>query len=247
MSGLLAGPRRLHGRLASRVGPAVGYCALLSFALLALALVLKAYRTSLSSCDEPAWLQLAPFLVTVAIGWTWVWVFPPAALASALLRWRRRCRGASPAPHRSRARATLLLVLALPPALALHHYLFWPVFTVDDGPFYAERFDGSVAALPLHSRIRLRRFGTAPLFLEVRTAPGSPATNVFVLRDDADRVVWARRPLCQEGLGPIRLDERHTRVAWWGGWEVAIRPARQEAGRLYLGPLGGYRYFYHSW
>ena len=57
----------------------------------------------------------------------------------------------------------------------------------------------------------------------------------------------SRRPAHPDGLGRVHLTEKYSRLAWYGGWVVSISPEFQESGDLYLGPLGGFRHFFHSW
>ena len=46
-------------------------------------------------------------------------------------------------------------------------------------------------------------------------------------------------------LGAVEL--RNGFRTWYGGWRIAIKPANQEGGNLYLTPFGGFRFFNHSW
>jgi hypothetical protein len=109
---------------------------------------------------------------------------------------------------------------------------------------YSAPYEGAVSQWVPYSETPLRRFGEIAYRLEVRVQEGR---NVFVLRDPDGTVLWQRVPEHDGPLGSIRLSEQHTRLAWWGGWTVAIKPENQEGGSLYLGPLGGFRYFYLSW
>ena len=175
------------------------------------------------------WLRESLFGYFVFLAF--VWVIIPSALVYLFVfrkRWRDRLIGAG---------ATILFLLA-------NAYLFWPIFTLNDGPFYSEPYEGDVSGLELFSETPLRRFGDTAYRLEVRL--GSDET-VFVLRDSEGAVRWQRVPSHDGPLGRIRLSEQHTRLSWWGGWTVAISPEKQEGGSLYLGPLGGFRYFYLSW
>lgn len=67
-----------------------------------------------------------------------------------------------------------------------------------------------------------------------------------MLRRAAGVVRWQRVPLKPDGeLGALEL--RWARSTWYGGWKVRIVPGNQEPGALYLGALGGFRFFNHSW
>ena len=160
-----------------------------------------------------------------------VWILIPSALVYFIVfrrRWRDRLIGAS---------ITITFLVA-------NAYLFWPIFTLNDGPFYSRPFEGDVSHLTAFSETPLRRFGGTPFRLEVWV---SGDDNVFVLRDAAGTIHWQRMPEHNGPLGRIKISEQSTRLAWWGGWTVGIAPEKQEGGSLYLGPLGGFRYFYLSW
>jgi len=131
--------------------------------------------------------------------------------------------------------------------LAVLWYLIepWAVTFVDDGPYYSREFSGPITELPVHSQVELRRFGRLAYFLESRLV-SSEDESVLVLRDADGSVKWVRLPLKPDGeLGPIEL--RRANMTWYGGWRIGIKPENQESGNLYLGSLGGFRFFNHSW
>lgn len=126
-------------------------------------------------------------------------------------------------------------------------YLFEPWFVtfIDDGPYYATSYTGPVDSLPLYSELELRRFGRSLYRLETRLL-ATEDESVVVLRRRDRSIVWARRPLKPDGpLGPLELRRHHW--TWYGGWRIGISPANQESGNLYLGTLGRFRFFNHSW
>ena len=175
------------------------------------------------------WLRESLFGYLVFLAF--VWVLIPSALVYFIVfrrRWRDRLMGAS-------------ITIAV---LVTNAYLFWPIFTLNDGPFYSEPYEGDLAAMELYSETPLQRLGETVYRLEVRVGHDK---NVFVLRDPDGTLRWQRVPDHDGPLGKIRLREQYTRLSWWGGWTVAIDPEKQEGGSLYLGPLGGFRYFYLSW
>jgi hypothetical protein len=121
----------------------------------------------------------------------------------------------------------------------------WALTFIDDGPYFATDYAGPVEALPVYSRIELRRFGRTVFSLESRSVSEGQG-SVLVLRDTDDSVRWARTPVKPYGeLGPIEL--RRERATWYGGWRIAISPKNQEGGYLYLSTFGGYRFLNHSW
>lgn len=142
---------------------------------------------------------------------------------------------------------TALCVLAVAGGMAFGWYTVepWAVTFVDDGPYYSSEFPDSVADLPIRSRVQLRRLGTLAYTLESRLLPTGQA-SVLVLRDAANSILWARLPVKPDGeLGAVELCRAS--ITWYGGWRVRIVPAFQELGDLYLGSLGGFRFFNHSW
>lgn len=175
------------------------------------------------------WLRESLFGYFVFLAF--VWILIPSALVYFIVfrqRWRDRLIGVS-------------ITMAF---LVTNAYLFWPIFTLNDGPFYSEPYEGDVSTLELYSETPLRRLGETAYRLEVRVADEK---NVLVLRNLDGTTRWQRVPEHDGPLGRIRLREQSTRLSWWGGWTVAIDPEKQEAGSLYLGPFGGFRYFYLSW
>ena len=121
----------------------------------------------------------------------------------------------------------------------------WAVTFVDDGPYYSTRFPGPIGELPILSSVELRRFGHLFYTLESRLLTEGEE-SVLVLSDSAGKVKWIRLPVKPDGeLGSLELLRVH--ATWYGGWRVAIRPANQESGNLYLGIFGGFRFFNHSW
>ena len=127
-------------------------------------------------------------------------------------------------------------------------YTYEPgIFNFDDGPYFSREFKDETHTLPLQSRVTLSRFGKVAYVLESRQLKNEE-TSVLILKHPDGTVSWKRLPVKPDGrLGPITLDKKYTHLTWYGGWKVAIRPAFQESGYLYLGPLGGFRFFYHSW
>ena len=142
---------------------------------------------------------------------------------------------------------TLLIFLVISGASALSWYLVEPyaVTFIDDGPYYSSEFSGPVSQLPVNSKIELRRFGQLAYLLESRElAMGNE--SVLVLKDSKGSVLWARKPVKPDGeLGSLELRGAH--MTWNGGWRIRIKPENQEGGYLYLGSLGGFRFFNHSW
>ena len=144
----------------------------------------------------------------------------------------------------SRIRTVFFIVVA---ALSVGWYLAepWAVTFVDDGPYYSEDFLSPIDKLPVHSSVQLRRFGALAFTLQSRLLPGKEQ-SVLVLWDSSGHQLWAKLPVKPDGeLGSLRL--RDPRLTWNGGWRVRIIPSNQEAGNLYLGPFGGFRFFNHSW
>lgn len=127
-------------------------------------------------------------------------------------------------------------------------YIFEPrMFNFDDGPYYSREFEAEIDNLPLQSSVELSRFGYIMYILESRLLKNEERT-VLLLKQPDGTVVWKKVPVKPDGrLGPIALEKNYTHLTWYGGWKVAIKPAFQESGHLYLGPLGGFRFFYHSW
>jgi hypothetical protein len=120
------------------------------------------------------------------------------------------------------------------------------LFNFDDGPYFSSHYRGDVESLRLISQDKLSRDGVVRFTIEGRALPGDSG-SVFVLRTIEGRVVWQERPEESDGpFGPTAVLQERTR-ATWSGWEVTIKPARQESGVLFLGRRGGFRFFYHSW
>ncbi len=121
----------------------------------------------------------------------------------------------------------------------------WAVTFLDDGPYYSSGFSGPITELPVQSKVELRRIGQLIYTLESRFLSADDG-SVLVLRDAAGSVRWTRVPMKPDGkLGPLQV--RQATVTWYGGWRIAIQPAFQEGGYLYLGVFGGFRFFNHSW
>ena len=137
------------------------------------------------------------------------------------------------------------LALALLVLLWGAAYLVWPRVSFDDGPFGAGLYSGDVGALAVHSAVDLAVAGLTVFRLETRTTPEPTPRTVFVLSTPGGRRLWQRA--ADPAFGRIALSQSHTGWAWWGGFRVGIKPEHQESGHLYLGPLGGFRYFFHSW
>ncbi len=140
-----------------------------------------------------------------------------------------------------------LIVLAVAGVLSSGWYVVepWAVTFIDDGPYYSSEFSGLVADLPINSKVQLKRLGKLVYTLESRLHPTRGA-SVLILKDAKESVIWARLPLKPDGkLGVIEL--RRANITWYGGWRIRIVPAFQEPGDLYLGLLGGFRLFNHSW
>ena len=99
------------------------------------------------------------------------------------------------------------------------------------------------------SHVELTRFGNVVYVLESRLIErDAREESILVLRQPGGAICWQKVPLKPDGpLGAIGLGKNRTRLTWYGGWKVAIKPGSQESGYLYLGPFGGFRFFYHSW
>ncbi len=125
-----------------------------------------------------------------------------------------------------------LIVLAILGFIAGNYYLVepWAVTFVDDGPYYSKEYKGESDPLSLYSEIRLTRFGRTVCVLESRlTEKKDSSMLIFEKKFGKRRVVWKRVPLKPDGpLGPIKLTRQS--LAWYGGWEVGIKPAQQEGG-----------------
>jgi len=135
-------------------------------------------------------------------------------------------------------------------ALGWVSYEFEPrILNFDDGPYYSREFDGEIDQLPLQSHVELTRFGNVVYVLESRLIErDAREESILVLRQPGGAICWQKVPLKPDGpLGAIGLGKNRTRLTWYGGWKVAIKPGSQESGYLYLGPFGGFRFFYHSW
>lgn len=116
---------------------------------------------------------------------------------------------------------------------------------IDDGPYSAKRYGLDFNALPVSSRVELRRFEATVYTLESRPLP-SLGGSVLVLKDRRGRLRWARTPYKPDGrLGMIQLHKAETR--WDFGWRISMCPDLQECGALYIAPQGSFRYFHHSW
>lgn len=140
-----------------------------------------------------------------------------------------------------------LVVTAIAVTLAFAYYTIepWAVTFVDDGPYFSTEFFGAVEALPIQSRIELRRFGRTLRVLESRRLPVGDE-SVLVLRTPDGSVQWTLVPDKPDGeLGCVALGRAH--VTWYGGWRISIKPENQEGGNLYLSTLGNFRFFNHSW
>jgi hypothetical protein len=121
----------------------------------------------------------------------------------------------------------------------------WTLTFIDDGPYGSQPYYGEVAGLRLHSQVELKRFGSVQYVLESRLSEKGNS-SVLVLYSGGSGAIWRRLPVKPDGeLGPLEFGR--SGVTWYGGWRVAIKPAFQEGGYLYLGPLGGFRFFNHSW
>ena len=121
-------------------------------------------------------------------------------------------------------------------------------FNMDDGPYYSRPFDADIRDLPLQSSVELRRFGKRVYVLESRLLDALEGESVLVLKQADGKVRWKRIPVKPDGpLGTVDLIPRATAPTLFWGWRVGLKPAKQESGSLYIGPLGNFRFFYHSW
>lgn len=145
----------------------------------------------------------------------------------------------------ARRRKQLAALLAFVLTARVAAYAFAPRITFANGPFYADEFGGDPGKLAVGSRVPLELFGRALFVLEARHTGGDRSSMVFVLTSADGRMAWARAPIMNFG----RIDLLPGSARWHplGGWMVRIKPAHQEAGRMYLAPFGGLRYFFHDW
>lgn len=121
----------------------------------------------------------------------------------------------------------------------------WALTFVDDGPYYAEDYPGTIDDLTVNSSLQLSRFGSVAYTLESRLLPNDDET-VLVLWDSSGHLSWAKKPIKPDGeLGSLGL--RRAQMTWSGGWRIRIVPSNQEPGDLYLNAFGGFRFFNHSW
>ncbi len=123
-------------------------------------------------------------------------------------------------------------------------YFVWPRNSFDDGPFYSEPFASDTRDLPVLSSARLSLFGMRIYTLESRVNLAAKPGTVLVLKDRSGEIRWAK--LAAEHFGPIHLAEFSARWFLPGGWVIGIKPERTESGVLYISPLGGFRFFFHS-
>lgn len=144
----------------------------------------------------------------------------------------------------AKRRGALAGVLLLPSLWAVAYFL-WPRYSFDDGPFLAESCTADVSGLPVLSSVDLKLAGTTLFVLETRASGSLEPRAVFVLKDSAGAVRWAKAAAVE--FGPIHLVEDSTRWYGPGGWVVRIRPERTESGDLYLSAFGNFRFFFHSW
>lgn len=124
-------------------------------------------------------------------------------------------------------------------------YVLMPRLTALDGPFEAEPFGFEPTGLPVMSETELRLFGVTLFVLEARENLGPAPGTVFVLKNRDGKIRWTR--LGAPELGRIRLEER---AAHWfppGGWVVNMKPEYTGSGRIYVSPLGNFRFFFHRW
>jgi hypothetical protein len=136
----------------------------------------------------------------------------------------------------------ILIILAL-------IYKFEPhLFNMDDGPYYSKAFEGKIDQLPFHSSGELQRFGKTSYIIESYLLVEKQKKCVLVLRRPNGIIIWKKIPIKHDGaLGPLKISQKYTHSTWHGGWGISIKPEFQESGKLYLSPLGGFRFFYHSW
>ncbi|MFZ5559043.1 MAG: hypothetical protein ACOZDY_20390 [Pseudomonadota bacterium] len=146
------------------------------------------------------------------------------------------------APRRAKRFAALIAALL---GAWFAAYAFTPRITFANGPFYADEFAGDPGQLVPGSRAPLVLFGRTLFVLEARHTPDRRARTVFVLTSPDGELAWARTPIMD--FGRIELVPESARWHVLGGWIVRIKPAHHEPGKLYLSPLGGLRYFFHSW
>lgn len=226
--------------------------------VLTLLLLLPGFAAKVVQAINPAWLSdevyLTPFVTMIAVFYLWVYGGPVFLVGAFILFMVRRRRPqppavAEPAPSAMRFFRTGAVAAVAALACILFAYLWWPIFTLDDGPFFATPYTGDVSQLKTYGDLPLKRFGRTVYVLESKLLDEPETGSVLVLRDTDGSVRWQMCPNDSQklSLGPIELSREHSRVAWWGGWTVAIKPQNTEGGELYLGPRGGFRYFYLSW
>jgi hypothetical protein len=122
----------------------------------------------------------------------------------------------------------------------------WTVTFIDDGPYYSTDYKGAVDELPLYSRLELNRLGRGAYVLESRLIDNEKPSVLLLREKKNNSLIWSQLPVKPDGeLGPLTLVKGYR--TWYGGWKIAINPTFQESGYLYLGPLGGFRFFNHSW
>ncbi len=132
---------------------------------------------------------------------------------------------------------------------ALYYFVEPRLFNMDDGPYYSKTYTGPIDTLTASSSVELKRNGRIKYILESLLDQDKEGSVLILKRTDGE-ILWQKRPIKTDGsLGPVEVNQKYTRARLfgYGGWNVSIHPKHQESGTLYLGPLGNFRYFYHSW
>ncbi len=124
-------------------------------------------------------------------------------------------------------------------------YFLLPGDAAGDGPFYTEAFEFDSEGLPLISKVDLEFLGMPLFILESRENLGPAPGTVFVLKTRSGRIRWTR--VGPPDIGRIRLEKHSARWFIPGGWVVEIKPEYTGFGKLYISPLGNFRFFYHRW
>lgn len=111
--------------------------------------------------------------------------------------------------------------------------------------FFAEPFEADIRELQTLSSANLTVFGMTAFVLETRITEDYVPKTVFVMRHRNGVVSWARATSTE--FGRIHLLAGSERWFLPGGWVVGIKPEGTETGELYISPIGGFRFFFHSW
>ena len=130
-----------------------------------------------------------------------------------------------------------LIALLLIAAIGFAHYQTHDWFR--EGAFYGTDFPAPSLPLEPSDRMDLYRFGHRRYELTTWSGDGQ---TLFALSKPGEKPLWIKAANAE--FGQITLPHTREEMSWWG-WRIPLS-AEDGDGTLFIGPLGGMRYYFRS-